>query len=33
MRRGMGYQITFRRKLYLTMEGLQADLDEWLHYY
>lgn len=27
------YQVTFRRKLYLTLEELQADLDEWLHYY
>lgn len=27
------YQVTFRRKLYLALEELQADLDEWLHYY
>ena len=27
------YQITFRKKLYSTMEELQKDLDEWIHYY
>jgi transposase InsO family protein len=27
------YQVTFRRKLYETIEALQADLDEWLHAY
>jgi transposase InsO family protein len=27
------YQITFRRKLYLTIEELQKDLDEWIDYY
>ena len=27
------YQITFRKKLYETLEELQADLDEWLDYY
>ena len=27
------YQITFRRKLYLTLEELQHDLDEWIDYY
>jgi hypothetical protein len=27
------YQITFRRKLYLTIEELQKDLDEWMDYY
>ena len=27
------YQVTFRKKLYVTMEELQKDLDEWLHYY
>lgn len=27
------YQITFRKKLYLTMEELQKDLDEWMKYY
>jgi len=27
------YQITFRKKLYETIEALQADLDEWLNAY
>jgi transposase InsO family protein len=27
------YQITFRRKLYLSLEELQQDLDEWIDYY
>jgi len=27
------YQVTFRRKIYRTIEELQADLDEWLAYY
>jgi transposase InsO family protein len=27
------YQITFRKKLYSTMEELQQDLDEWMNYY
>ena len=27
------YQVTFRRKLYATMEELQKDLDEWIAYY
>ena len=27
------YQVAFRRKIYLTMDELQADLDEWLLYY
>lgn len=27
------YAVTFRRKLYLNLEALQADLDEWLLYY
>jgi len=27
------YQITFRRKLYLSIEELQQDLDEWIDYY
>lgn len=27
------YQITFRKKLYETVEALQADLDIWLHHY
>ena len=27
------YQITFRKKLYSTLEELQKDLDEWLGYY
>lgn len=27
------YQITFRKKIYSTMEELQKDLDEWMYYY
>lgn len=27
------YQITFRKKIYSTMEELQKDLDEWMKYY
>ena len=27
------YQITFRKKIYSTLEDLQTDLDEWLLYY
>lgn len=27
------YQITFRKKLYSTLEELQADLDVWLKFY
>src|SRR5512145_649196 len=27
------YQVTFRRKIYQSIEELQADLDEWLAYY
>jgi len=27
------YQVTFRKKLYVTMEELQKDLDEWIKYY
>ena len=27
------YQVAFRRKLYLSQEELQADLDAWLAYY
>jgi len=27
------YQITFRKKIYSTMEELQKDLDEWIEYY
>ena len=27
------YQIAFRRKIYRSIEELQIDLDEWLHYY
>ncbi len=27
------YQVTFRKKLYQTMEQLQQDLDDWLAYY
>lgn len=27
------YQVAFRKKLYITMEELQTDLDEWLDYY
>jgi transposase InsO family protein len=27
------YQVAFRKKLYLSLEELQADLDDWLAYY
>ena len=27
------YQVTFRRKIYRSIEELQSDLDEWLKYY
>ena len=27
------YQVAFRKKLYETIEALQADLDEWLNQY
>lgn len=27
------YQVTFRRKLYMNLEDLQTDLDEWINYY
>ena len=27
------YSVTFRKKLYDSLEKLQADLDEWMHYY
>lgn len=27
------YQVTFRKKLYQTLEELQKDLDEWLSFY
>lgn len=27
------YQVTFRKKLYVTVEELQKDLDEWIKYY
>lgn len=27
------YQITFRKKIYTTLDELQKDLDDWLHYY
>jgi transposase InsO family protein len=27
------YQVTFRRKIYRSLEELQADLDEWLAFY
>ena len=27
------YQVTFRKKIYETIDSLQKDLDEWLHYY
>lgn len=27
------YQVTFRKKLYITLEDLQKDLDEWIQYY
>ena len=27
------YQITFRKKIYTTLDELQKDLDDWLYYY
>lgn len=27
------YQVTFRKKLYSSLDKLQKDLDEWIHYY
>ena len=27
------YQVTFRKKVYTTLEELQTDLDAWLDYY
>lgn len=27
------YKITFRKKIYTTLDDLQKDLDDWLHYY
>ncbi|PHV09525.1 IS481 family transposase, partial [Chitinimonas sp. BJB300] len=27
------YQVTFRRKLYVAMDELQRDLDDWMAYY
>ena len=27
------YQVTFRKKVYETIEQLQTDLDEWIHFY
>ena len=27
------YKITFRKKIYTTLDELQKDLDDWLHYY
>jgi len=27
------YQVAFRKKVFETIEALQADLDEWLHHY
>ena len=27
------YQVAFRRKIYRSIEGLQIDLDDWLHHY
>lgn len=27
------YQVTFRRKIYTSIEELQKDLDEWLDFY
>jgi len=27
------YQVTFRKKIYLSIDDLQKDLDDWLHYY
>jgi hypothetical protein len=26
------YQVTFRKKLFHSIDALQADLDEWLHH-
>jgi hypothetical protein len=26
------YQVTFRKKIYTTLDELQKDLDDWLHY-
>ncbi len=27
------YQITFRKKIYTTLDELQKDLDDWIYYY
>jgi hypothetical protein len=27
------YQVAFRKKIYHSLDDLQQDLDEWLHYY
>ncbi|MFZ6747295.1 integrase core domain-containing protein, partial [Undibacterium sp. JH2W] len=27
------YQVTFRKKIYLSIDELQKDLDDWLYYY
>ncbi len=27
------YQVAFRKKLYDSIDALQADLDDWLHHY
>ncbi len=27
------YQVAFRKRLYMSLEELQKDLDEWMHYY
>jgi len=27
------YQVTFRKKVYSNLEGLQEDLDDWIDYY
>lgn len=27
------YQITFRKKIYITLDELQKDLDDWVHHY
>ena len=27
------YQVTFRKKLYASVDELQKDLEEWIHYY
>ena len=29
----MAYQVTFRKKVYESIEQLQADLDEWIDFY